>query len=246
MNIKLNSKGGRRNEEKYWLIALVIIVFLILAVMGLFGMRQRKRYRGEIFEGSTWLLTWEELYEVAGEAKRLDQINQEVHILYRTKEKFNADIEGILDYLKESCGEPYYATRGSDVAEYISKEKNTGAYEEELAWIVIPGSCLNVRMVRIGTGTDAPMKVILTLQEISSMQATVVESEGNNLLVELDGEEVLLTWLYLTGKRYISETTPLYQPGDELLIAVQAGQEVKHYDGNAYGTLGAIYIEKIE
>lgn len=78
------------------------------------------------------------------------------------------------------------------------------------------------------------------------MQATVVESEGNNLLVELDGEEVLLTWLYLTGKRYISETTPLYQPGDELLIAVQAGQEVKHYDGNAYGTLGAIYIEKIE
>lgn len=97
-------------KKKYWLIALVIIVFLILAVMGLFGMRQRKRYRGEIFEGSTWLLTW----------------------------------------------------------------------------------------------------------------------------------------LYLTGKRYISETTPLYQPGDELLIAVQAGQEVKHYDGNAYGTLGAIYIEKIE
>ena len=157
-------------------VSLIICFALIVAQ----SKSKNKPYEGKLFENSTWPLTWEELYEVCESAISFDVTSemQQVHILYRNKKDFNADVENIIQYMMDSCGKPYYGTRGDSSETYISKPQNTGIYEEELSWISVPGSCLGVRLARVGSGEDACMKVIIADEPLEFLEGEVVKSDN--------------------------------------------------------------------
>lgn len=232
-----------KKKSIVWIVSLLVLSLVISLTL---VVTQNKPYEGKLFESSTWLLTWEELYEVCESAMQFGVTSEmeEVHILYRNKKDFNADVENLLQYMLDSCGMPYYATNGENPKAYISKSQNTGIYEEELSWISVPNSCLGVRLVRIGSGEEAYMKVIITDEPLQFLDGEVVKSDNIELVVRIGDEQVYLSWHYVTGKRYLSETTTLYQPGDKVCIGIPTEQEVQYYDGNQYGTLGVKYLEK--
>lgn len=229
-------------------IAIILGIFLIIClILGALQIKfKNKSYAGLLFENSSWLLTWEDLYEVCESATRFEANSEmaQVNILYQNKADFNSDVEDMLQYVIETCGKPYYNTGGENPEDYISKSHNTGSYEEELSWISMPGSCLGVRLVRLGSGEDAYMKVIIEKESLQFLDGEVVKSDNTELIVKIGDEQVRLAWHYVTGKRNLSETTPLYQLGDKVRIGIPEEQEVKYYDGNEYGTLGIKYLEK--
>lgn len=105
-----------------------------------------------------------DLYGASRSANEYDfyMNTQEATIWYSDRKSFNNDIEGLLSNIAFICdGDFESATKGEEAANYISPDRNTGTYEEELHFVSQNGEQLDVRLVRLGTGEDAAMKVIL-------------------------------------------------------------------------------------
>lgn len=176
----------------------------------------------------------------------MNEFAPQIIISYKDKAAFNKDIEKILEYVMSKCGSDfYYGTQGAQPVNYISKPKNTGTYEEELSWISVAGEYLSIRLVRIGNTEDAFMKVIMECVPLKFVNGEVIISDNTKLIVKIDDVEVRLSWKYVTGKRYISETTPLFQVGDKVCIGILEDEEIQYYSGNEQPVLGMKYLEKL-
>lgn len=231
----------------YIVLVSAILIFAVLLFLLKDNQKVNRAFGGEIFEESVWQLTWEELYEVSPSASDYTMAEelQMAVVWFGDRETFNKDIEGILQYLMSKCeGDFSYGSRGADPTDYISPPRNTGVYEEELSWTSLEGENLNLRIVRLGSGEDKSMKLIITDSRLEILDGEVIEIPNDlSFVVKIGDEEVELTLKSETAKLFITEAFPWVQVGDKVHIGILEGDKIQ-YNSNKKAWLSVTGIRK--